>query len=172
MNIFSKAARGLNLTPAERAFRKLLQNWLLTAIAAGLTAGAQYVLGNGQVDLQKLLYLVVGAFLLSVLSAIQKYYTAQGDAPLALAATAAISQVEQHFSEPPAQPPLAPTPIKPVPQPIILPTIPNNTPLQLPQIPFPPVGTLYSGANSVPPGASQSFSFGDTGVVPVVPPMR
>src|SRR5947209_8815327 len=111
-------------------------------------AGAQYLLNNQQVNWVALLYIAGGAFLLSLLGALDKYWTSQGDLPLALLTEAGIQHVEQVAQ--PAQVPLAPTPSKPVPQPIILPTIPNNTLLQVPQIPFPPVGTLSNWANSMP----------------------
>jgi hypothetical protein len=40
------------------------------------------------IDWQKLGYLVGGAIMLSLLTALEKYFTAQGDAPLGIAAVA------------------------------------------------------------------------------------
>ena len=79
MNLFSRAARNLPLTPGERAFLKLLKGWIYTAVAAGIAVGVQYLYNNQMIDWQKLGYLIGGAFMLSLLTALEKYFTAQGD---------------------------------------------------------------------------------------------
>lgn len=168
MSLFSKAAQGLNLTPAERAFLKLLKLWFYTALSAGVMAGAQYLLNNGQINWQALIYITGGAFLLSLLGALDKYWTAQGDTPLALLTEA----VEQHVQQlaPPTPLPTTPAPVANFlaaqrnPEPIIMPR-PPVTP-QVQQVPFPPDGTVASSVWN--PSTSQTISFGDTGIVPTV----
>src|SRR5215467_8376729 len=104
MNLFSRAARNLNLTPGERAFLKLLKGWFYTAIAAGIAIGVQYVYSNQVIDWQKLGYLIGGAVLVSLLTALEKYFTAQGDAPLAIAAEVTKEKIDQKFSQGQVQP--------------------------------------------------------------------
>ena len=132
MNLFTKAVNGLNLTPGERAILKLLKGWLYTAIGTGLIAGSQYALGNEQIDYQKLLYVTIGAVVLSILSALDKYFTAQGDAPLDLATKAVEQQVQE-----------------------ILPPViqPQHTSAPVPQVQYTPArGPVTSpGATNMPP---------------------
>ena len=94
MNIFSKAAQGLNLSPAQRAFLKLLKGWFYTALSTGIMAGAQYLLNNQQINWMALLYIASGAFLLSILGALDKYWTAQGDTPIAVLSDAIMQRVQ------------------------------------------------------------------------------
>jgi hypothetical protein len=103
MNMFSRAAHNLNLTPGERAFLKLLKGWLYTAIAAAIAIGVQYVYSNQVIDWQKLSYLIGGAILLSFLTALEKYFTAQGDAPLAIADEVTKEKSDQNLPQGKAQ---------------------------------------------------------------------
>src|SRR5258706_12177929 len=145
MNIFSKAAQNLPLTPAQRAFLKLLKGWFYTALGVGIIAGAQYIMGTSLIDWQKLGYIVGTGVLLSILHALDKYWTSQGDTPLALATEA----IEQKIpAQPPAQPQKAPQPIlfagvNPVPN--ATNTVPNagfGTLTSGPQLSFPPAQPL------------------------------
>ena len=174
MNIFAKAAQGLNLSPAERAFLKLLKGWFYTALGTGIITGSQYVMGTAVIDWQKLLYIVGTGVLLSILSALDKFWSSQGDTPLALATEAAIQKVQ---TLPPPQSSAISAPVltsdrlaqlsqarPPAPEPIVLqprqqsvaPSVP-----QVAQVPFPlPVSTVASNP--------QTIKFGDTGIVPTV----
>lgn len=147
MNMFTKAAQGFNLTPAERAFLKLFKLWFYTALSTGVMAGAQYLLNNQQVNWTALLYIAGGAFLLSLLGALDKYWTAQGDVPLTMLTQAAEQRVQMY-----AAPPMISTPLR-VPQ--------------VQQVPFPPVSTVTQ--SFMPPSTSQAISFGDTGLTPALP---
>ena len=175
MSIFSKAAQGLNLTPAQRAFLKLLKGWFYTALSIGVMAGAQYLLNNQQVNWTALLYIAGGAFLLSLLGALDKFWTAHGDAPLALLTEAGLQRVEQIAS-----------PIQAQPRPIGLPSVQTlhmpfqsqdtpMSPVAVPQVPFLfPVNSMTSGASAglysvYNNPVLQPISFGDTGVMPVIP---
>lgn len=140
MNIFQKAAQGLNLTPGERAFLKLCKSWGITAIGSGLVIGGQY-LAVGSVDWQRILLASGGTALLSVLHALDKYATAHGDTPLALADEAAMSQVQQRLPQPITFPPTA--------------TVPASTPLYGPAN-LPPIGP-NSFYGTLPPVDNTTF---------------
>lgn len=96
MNIFSKAAAGLNLTPGERATLKLLQGFLLAGVLAVVMAAPAYVsyqagqpaLATGAVSI------ALGAFVHAFLAAWAKYTSAKGDKPLANAITAADGELQ------------------------------------------------------------------------------
>lgn len=97
MNIFQKAFAGLNLTPAERAWLKLLQSFasagivsLLLAVPAVLSAKA----GEPSITVASI-GVMVGAFVHGFLMAWQKYVSAKGDAPLADAIGAVDSAAQQ-----------------------------------------------------------------------------
>lgn len=192
MNLFSRAWQNLPLSPGERAFLKLLKGWLFTAIGVGLIAGAQYLTNNQQVNVWALAWITGGAIGLSVLTALDKYFTAQGDLPLSVM-TEAVTQrlqsalpgiVAQHIASLPQAQPTSQQRVQPqqAPQPIAMPPAPFAPPVpqvtysgpqnmttssnpQMQQQPFPPSGTVagnYSG-----------LSFGDTSSVPAVqPPTR
>lgn len=100
MNMFQKAGAGLPLSPAQRAFLKLLQSFVLTAGVAGLLAAAQYLAGDGPLDLQKLYIAVGGAAALAFAHAISKYFTAQSDSqPLGNAIELVVDAIEQRFDK-------------------------------------------------------------------------
>ncbi len=163
MNIFSKAAQGLNLTPAQRAFLKLLKLWFYTALSAGVMAGAQYLLNNQQVNWQALIYITGGAFLLSLFGALDKYWTAQGDLPLSLLTEAGIQRVQQLQERAPvAQLQQAQSlPAQQAPEPIVL----QPRQQSVPQVPFPPATQTVSFGF---PPATQTVSFGDSQIIPVI----
>lgn len=99
MNLFQKANANLPLSPGQRAFLKLLQGFALTALISGLLAAAEYLAGNGVIDWQRLLIVVLAQAALAVGHAVAKYFTAQGDqAPLGSAIEAVIEAIESRFS--------------------------------------------------------------------------
>ena len=118
MNIFARAYNGLNLSPGERAFLKLVKGWLYTAGGTGLIALVQY-LNSSQVDWRHLLIGTGSAAGLSLLNAVDKYFTAQGDAPLTqpieskLEQTVQVPPIIQHIYNAPA--PAVPPVVQPVP---------------------------------------------------------
>lgn len=103
MNLFQRAAAGLALTPAERALLKLLQSLLLTAILTGLLAASQYLAGNSTINWHTLLFVIGGQILLAVATAIAKYITAQGDAPIGMAVEVLTEEVRKKLGLPPLQ---------------------------------------------------------------------
>lgn len=91
MGMLGRAAQNQNLTPLERAVLRFLQ----TVVLAGLLSGAQAVMPllNGA-DPNAINWSAVGhtflvAFLVALGSAFSKYFTAQGDPPLADSTTEA-----------------------------------------------------------------------------------
>ena len=167
MNLFQRASQKLPLTPGERAFIKLIQGWVLTALSAGIMAGAQYLLNNQQVNWQAMLYIVGGAVLLSVLSAVTKYYTAQGDVPIAVLSDAIMQRVQgalpalvaahisQQIRASVGAPVSAQAAVKP----------PVQAQVAVPQLDFPPAPALPT-AQTLQPTAT--IDFGTTGVRPTV----
>lgn len=91
MNIFQRAAAGLNLTPGERALVKLAQGFALSGVVAVLMAAPAYVSYQaGQPTLAAgAVSIALGAFVHAFLAAWAKYTSAKGDAPLASALTSA-----------------------------------------------------------------------------------
>lgn len=118
MNIFQKAGAGLPLTPAQRAFLKLLQSFVLTAVVAGLLTAAQYLAGDGPIDMQKLYIAVGGAAALAFAHAVTKYFTAQSDTqPLGNAIELVVDAIEERFDKKYGTQPLAPADAPKAPEP-------------------------------------------------------
>lgn len=96
----NRSFKQLNLTPGERAFVKLLEGWLFTAIGAGAAIGYQMLM-SGSVDYTKIAQAAGGAALLTLLLSVKKYLSSQTDLPLpeatiaAEATNVAIAKVEQ-----------------------------------------------------------------------------
>ena len=91
MNIFQKAAAGLNLTPGQRATLKLVQSFGNAGITAVLLALPMWLSAQ---DGKPLLTwtgagIIAGVFVHGFMAAWQKYVSAKGDAPLAGAIGAA-----------------------------------------------------------------------------------
>jgi len=156
INLFKQAAQNLPLTPAQRAFLKLLKGWMYTALLAALGAGAQY-LAVGQVDWVRLAYIAGGAFVLSVLGAADKYFTAQGDTPASLIVQSAEKQVQQKINQQ-----TTPTP---APKPILFPGINNSSaPALQSQFQTIPAGLSTTNLQSMPSSSPTDIHFGDTNV--------
>lgn len=102
MNLFSRAAAGLNLTPGERAFLKLLQSFLTAGVITVLLAAPTFLaFQSGNVVLATGgIATAVGAFLHGFLTAWQKYVSAKGDAPLANAIGAVDAAAQQALGQP------------------------------------------------------------------------
>lgn len=81
MNVFQRNFLGLNLTPGQRAFIKFAKGAAVTALAAGLAAGAQFLL-LPTVNWHAVFLFGGGTVAASFAFALDKYWTAQGDAPL------------------------------------------------------------------------------------------
>lgn len=101
MNIFKQAAAGLNLSPEERAFLKLVKGLALVALAAaGGTAAT--VITNGATLHDSVLAVALTAAV-AVFNAVAKLFSANGQAPLAAATQSVSDGIEQRVPE------LAPT---------------------------------------------------------------
>lgn len=89
MNIFAQAANNQPLTPAQRAFLKLVEGFFLSALLVAGQTFFQYA-AVGAVDWQAALHTALIAGAVAFLLAVAKYYKSHGD-PLigALADTAA-----------------------------------------------------------------------------------
>lgn len=94
-DILARARAGKVLTPAERALLKLLQGLGLSAVVAGLLAAGHALAADGPIDGRRLVLAVGVSSLVAVLNALAKYYTARGDAPLAVALSLVADQAEQ-----------------------------------------------------------------------------
>lgn len=87
-----RARAKLPLTPGERAWLKLAEGLALTAVLAALVTAGHALEGSGPVDWQRVGFAAGVAALVAVLNALAKYFTAQGDAPLADALTLLASE--------------------------------------------------------------------------------
>lgn len=76
MNMFTRAAHGLMLTPAERALLKLVKGFIVSAALAGLTAAGPYVV-TGTPDYKHALWVFVVAMVTSLYQALEKWLTAE-----------------------------------------------------------------------------------------------
>ena len=87
MQVFSRTFKGLNLSPGERAFVKLVEGWLFTAVATG-AAIAYQLLATGSHDYNNIGLVAGGAAGLTVLNSFKKYMSSQSDLPLTTASLA------------------------------------------------------------------------------------
>lgn len=100
VNIFKQAHQGLNLSPEERAFLKLVKGFLLTAAVAALGTLAT-VITNGA-TLHDTVLAVVVTFAITLLLAVAKYFSANGQPALTGVAYAAAGAIEKQYPEIPA----------------------------------------------------------------------
>lgn len=87
MTTLAKARANLNLTPAERAFLKLVEGSIVAGIIAALPVIAQ-ALATQRIDWAQALRTTIATFAVAGLLAVTKYLKAQNDPPLAVTATA------------------------------------------------------------------------------------
>src|SRR2546423_8245429 len=87
MQVFARSWKGLNLSPGERAFVKLAEGWLVTAIATGIAIAYQ-MLATGSHDYKQILTAAGGAAGLTLLLSVKKYNPPQSDLPLPVASLA------------------------------------------------------------------------------------
>lgn len=78
MDIFTKAAANLPLTPVQRAVLKLLEGFFVSACLVALQTFAQYM-AAGRVDVQQAGHTALIAGAVAFLLAVAKYYKAFGD---------------------------------------------------------------------------------------------
>ncbi|HEX9107641.1 MAG TPA: hypothetical protein VF832_10445 [Longimicrobiales bacterium] len=79
----ARAAAGLNLTPLERAARKLLRT-AGYAFLVGVAGVATPLIATGHFSISgSTVQAVIGGGLVAVAVAVEKWYTAQADSPLA-----------------------------------------------------------------------------------------
>lgn len=84
-SLFARAAAGLNLTPGERAFLKLAKGVLWVAVVAALGV-AMPLISSGHFTLNAATaQAIVGAGAVAGLSALEKLFSAKGDAAAASA---------------------------------------------------------------------------------------
>ena len=83
MNIFDRAARGVWLSPFERAALRLLEGIAVSALVAGLTAVVPYLAGSS-IDWTKVAQVFVATAISAMLLSLLKYAKAFGDQPLPL----------------------------------------------------------------------------------------
>ena len=116
MSIFEQARAGLNLSPRDRALLKLVQGFALAGVQSLLLAlPTVLALKENQPVLSAVgVGAMLGAFVHGFLAAWQKYTSAKGDAPLAVAIgsadAAAQHEIAQRFGVPAAkvEPPVVP----------------------------------------------------------------
>lgn len=100
-DMFRRAAQHQPLTANERAVRKLIVHGLLFQVLTGLVAAAQGVLalfGTDQFQWQPVAITAAITFACTLLSAVQKWAAAQGDAPMADALGVLTSLAKQFAS--------------------------------------------------------------------------
>lgn len=82
MNIFQKAQQGLNLTPGQRAFLKLLEGLGVAFLVAATPVVADALSSHGTVVWSDALRTALATGAVAVILSIIKYAKAQGDSPL------------------------------------------------------------------------------------------
>jgi hypothetical protein len=88
LSIFARARSYRSLTPAERAFLRLLEGLASVALVGAATAAAQYLsspapAGLGALDWALIARVCVAGAAVAVLMAVAKYFKAHGDPALA-----------------------------------------------------------------------------------------
>lgn len=124
MSLFTRAANGDYLNPAERAFLKLLHSFAITGFVAILPTVVQLeqsaLSGTVVVDWPRALVLLAVAFVVAFMHAGAKYLTASGDALAGQAVDAVATDISQHAGLPPVAPAADPAPVAvPVAPPVI-----------------------------------------------------
>lgn len=105
MNIFQRAHAGLNLSPEERAFLKLVQGFVITGLVAALGTLAT-VVSNGA-TLHDAVIATIVAFAVGVILAAAKYFSANGQAPLATVLQGVADSIEHQFEPTPLKRPIS-----------------------------------------------------------------
>lgn len=82
MNIFQKARQGLNLTPGQRAFLKLLEALAVAFLVAATPVVADALSSHGTVVWADALRTALAAGAVAVILSVVKYLKAQGDSPV------------------------------------------------------------------------------------------
>lgn len=101
MNIFQRAQQGLNLTPAQRAFLKLVEGLVIAAIVTSIPIIGSAVathLKEGSVDWGSIALFSLGTFSTVFAAAVVKYCKAHGDSPLAQLVGGVAQNVEDRLS--------------------------------------------------------------------------
>jgi hypothetical protein len=99
--VFSKAAQGANLSPAARAFLRLLEGFVMAALVTAAPLVAQYLAGHSlaTLDLAATARYAVALVALAFLIAALKHAKAHMDAPLAAMVDSAAQPMEAAIEE-------------------------------------------------------------------------
>ena len=92
MGVFAKARAHESLTPAQRAFLKLVEGFIIAGVVAALPV-LSLALGQADVNWAVVGRVALGTFATAALMAAVKYLKAQGDPPLADALTTVAGDV-------------------------------------------------------------------------------
>jgi hypothetical protein len=133
--VFARSWKGLNLSPGERTFVKLVEGWGFTAVGAGGAIAFQQ-LTSGTTDYHQILPAAGGAALLTVVLSVKKYLASQTDVPLTAPSLAG----------PPVE---MPAPVQPPAPKTLIPSYEFTT--QVPQPPSTFIPMPQAGAAYVPP---------------------
>jgi hypothetical protein len=150
--VFARSWKGLNLSPGERTFVKLVEGWGFTAVGAGGAIAFQQ-LTSGTTDYHQILPAAGGAALLTVVLSVKKYLASQTDLPLPAPSLAG----------PPLEQPL------PVQPPVPLPGTKFTTPVPQPPsllVPTPQAGGTYIAPPDNPAVFIQPLQTATTSYVP------
>jgi hypothetical protein len=92
--VFSKAAQGANLSPAARAFLRLVEGIVAAAVVTAVPLIAQYLAGKdfATLDYAAALRYAVATLAVALLMAGLKYAKAHADSPLVEAAAGLVQQ--------------------------------------------------------------------------------
>lgn len=93
MNIFAKASAGLPLTPAQRAFLRLLEGFFMTGFVVAVQTFALYS-SEGYVDWANVAHTALIAGAVAFLLAVAKYYKSHGDVLVSTLASTAAGALE------------------------------------------------------------------------------
>ena len=100
VNLFARAAAGLNLTPGERAFLKFLSGVGISAGMAAATAAISLVSSHGgAVDVKSVAIVGGVAFATSAIAALKKYATANFESLLGTTVGQLANDVEQKLND-------------------------------------------------------------------------
>jgi hypothetical protein len=92
MSVFADARKGKNLSPAQRAFLKLVEGFIIAGVVAALPV-LSLALSQQNVNWEGVLRVALGTFATAALMGAVKYLKAQGDAPLAQETAAGLTAV-------------------------------------------------------------------------------
>lgn len=94
---FARAAHGLNLTPQERAFLRLVEGVIWTALVAMVGVLSNLMSGGAFAINKQTVLVIAGAGAVAILATVKKLVSAQGDPLLTSAVDAGAAVIQAHL---------------------------------------------------------------------------